>query len=198
REKLPEASDRGGDHRGAQVAGEPQRPAVGDVPVVEDRDVGGGEVGGDLLARYVAGPEDHRVVRLRAPDRVSILLLAPDQERPRDPHARVAAPAAQLGDGGDRAVKPLVGADRAEGEHDLPGAGQVEPPARAGTIGPDLGPEEASASEMNELDPRAGAEPPPCRLLGPPRVDDDRVGGGEAAPERPVVPADALVRADVV
>jgi len=75
---------------------------------------------------------------------------------------------------------------------------QTEPRARARTIWPVLRPEESGASEMNELDPRAGTEPPPRHLLGPLRVDDDRVGGGEAAPEGPVVPADALVRPDVM
>jgi len=157
-----------------------------------------GEVGRDVLRRDVSRAEDHGVVHGGAPDRAAVLVFATGQERPRDHQPRVGVPSAQLGERDDHAVEPLVRADRAEGEHDLRMARQAEPGAGAEPIEPSPALEESGVAVMNALDPCAGGEPPPRHVRRPLCVDDDCVGGGEAPPERPVVPADALVRPNVV
>ena len=92
----------------------------------------------------------------------------------------------------------LIRADRAEGEHELPVARQAERRARGQAIGSLLALEKARVAVMDELDPDVGRQTLPCDPRGSLRVDDDGVGGGVASPERPVVPANALVGAHVV
>ncbi len=95
-------------------------------------------------------------------------------------------------------MNTLVGADRAEDEHDRGGAWQVERGARREAVGPRAAVQEARVTVVNELDPRVGGKSPPRDLRRGPGVDDDGVGRGKASPERPVVPANPLVRAHVV